>query len=146
MKTQRKLRKQTSSPRSGVVMAMALACLFLAILLCASLTVSTLDRHRRLRDQVRDYQARWLAESAVDRAVVQLRLNADYRGEVWTIPGEATGSPHSGQANITVTPADGDSGGHQVMVEALYPDRPVERVRVVREITLRHDNDNGAND
>lgn len=145
MTTRRQPRKRPTRPPRGVVLAAALACLFLAILLSASLAVSTLDRHRRLQNQARDHQAAWLAASAAERAAAQLRQDPRYSGETWTVSAKELGGRHGGKAVITVGVDENDPQQQRVTIEAYYPDHPIDRMRVVREITLQRNADDGDN-
>lgn len=121
--------------RRGVVLAAAVACLMLAILLSAALAKSVLERHRRLLTQQKQTQALWLAESAASRAAARLGRDADYAGETWEIPaGELGGA--AGKAIITVSPGEDDPAGRRIAIEAHYPDDPVRRVMIRKEFTL----------
>ena len=58
--------------------------MIVSMLLLGSLhTFTTAARHQRTADQ--QLQARWLATSALSRAVAQLRRNPNYQGEIWNL-------------------------------------------------------------
>jgi hypothetical protein len=120
--------------RRGVVLAAAVACLFLTVLLSAGLAVSAVHRYRQLERQERDLQAAWLAESAVQRARALVRLNPDYTGETWLVPAEELNSQYSGTIVIAVAADDANAKRRRATIEAHYPDEPVNRTRVVKEI------------
>jgi hypothetical protein len=125
--------------RRGLVLAAALACLFLTVLLGAGLTAAAVNRHRQLVRQEQDLQAAWLAESAAARAAARLKADADYAGETWTVPADELGGRRPGRAIVVVNEGDGDE--RRVAIEAFYPDDPLERTRVVREIVVPIENE-----
>jgi hypothetical protein len=115
------------------VLAAAIACVFLTVLLSAGLVTSALRRHRQLERQVQDVQAVWLAESGMRRAAAQLANNPDYKGETWIVPAEELGRTFAGRVVIGVSTAE-DNPSRHVTVEAFYPDDPVNRTRVAKVI------------
>jgi type II secretory pathway pseudopilin PulG len=62
---------------------MALVALAIAAMLMAAQASTMLTRQRLQRQLQAKVQAQWLAESALDRARVQRRHQADYAGEAW---------------------------------------------------------------
>jgi hypothetical protein len=120
--------------RRGIVLAAAVACVFLSVILSAGLATSVLARHRQLQSEERQMQAAWLAESALARAAARLQSDAQYSGETWLLSAEDLGGRHAGKAIIAVA-AEGE-GARRVTVEVLYPDDPVQRVRVVKEAAV----------
>lgn len=127
--------RQTGVQR-GVVLAATLACLFLAILLSAGLAASAVSGHRRLEQQTRRHQALWLAESAAGRAAAQLRRDPSYPGETWSVPAADLGGLYAGKVVIQVVPDENDDVGRRVNIEADYPDDPLHRIRITKELTL----------
>jgi hypothetical protein len=117
-----------------MVLAAAMACLFLTVLLGAGLTAAAVNRHRQLVRQEQDLQAVWLAESAAARAAARLRVDPGYAGENWSVPAHELGGRGSGKAIVVVDEVGGDE--RRLTIEAFYPDDPVERTRVVREIVV----------
>jgi type II secretory pathway component PulK len=114
-----------------MVLAAALACLFLTVILGAGLSAAAINRHRQLVRQEQELQASWLAESAAQRAAARLQMDSEYTGETWSLPAGELGGRGAGQAVITV--AAEDAGRRRVTIEAFYPDDPIERTRVVKE-------------
>jgi hypothetical protein len=123
--------------RAGVVLAATLACLFLAILLSAGLAASALTGHRRMAQQAERQQAACLADSAASRAAAQLRRNPGYEGETWTIPAADLDGIHAGRAMIAVAADEENAGRRRVTIEVHYPDDPVHRTQVTKEIVVR---------
>jgi hypothetical protein len=120
--------------RRGVVLAAALACVFVTVLLSAVLASGALHRHRRLKVQERQLQAEWLAQSALRLAAARLKTDADYAGETWTAAAEELESREAGKAVIQV--AELDQGGRRITIEAVYPDDPVDRMRIEKTIVI----------
>jgi hypothetical protein len=130
----RSFAKTHTGAQSGVVAAAALACLFLTVLISAGLAASVLQRHRQSQRQAREAQAVWLAESAARRGAARLRMEPEYVGETWSIPASELGGRYSGKAVIVVSGDGADAGQRRIAVEAFYPDDPVHRTRVTKEI------------
>jgi hypothetical protein len=121
--------------RRGVVLAAALACVFVTVLLSAALASSALHRHRQLKLQERQLQAEWLAQSALGLAAARLKADADYAGETWTAAAADLESRLTGRAVISVAKLE-NGGGHRVTIEVIYPDDPVDRIRIEKAIKI----------
>ncbi|MFV1968438.1 MAG: hypothetical protein ACC628_23685, partial [Pirellulaceae bacterium] len=91
-------------PRTGVVLVAALVCLLVAILLAAGLVQSIAIQHRQCREEEKQYQSLWLAESAKGRAAAQLAADAAYSGETWRV----SVGQIEGVADIRVETPDGE--------------------------------------
>jgi len=110
--------------RTGAVLVIAMICLLMATVIVASLAQTTIvQRERVIRDEWQ-LQAEWLAESALDRAVVRSR-EADYAGETWkpALDGESIGT-------VLITVERAEDAQLMITVVADVPDRDDERVRV----------------
>jgi hypothetical protein len=138
--------------RRGASLAIALATLLAVTLVAAAVVRSTLAAHRQAQVIQNELQAQWLAECAVDRAVVQLAADSSYEGETWQ---PAVGQPMAeagddrnstspaprGVATIKVGRPDDDSRSGQsgrVRIEghAHYPEHEWRRVAVSRTYEL----------
>jgi len=125
----RRVRQTFASPRCGMVMFVAIACLsiaalvFLAILKTAVAERAAIDTRHRLE------QAGWLAESALERAAARLAADPGYRGETWSIPAAELDGKAGAAVTIRVEPIDGRADRRLVRVEAQYPDAPHHRAR-----------------
>ena len=71
--------------RTGTaLLTVMIVLMIVSMLLLGSLhTFATAARHQRTADQ--QLQARWLATSALSRAVAQLQRNPNYQGEIWNL-------------------------------------------------------------
>jgi type II secretory pathway component PulK len=114
--------------RRGVVLAAALACVFIMVLLSAALASSALHRQRQLKLQERQLQADLLAQSAARLAAARLRADAEYMGETWTAAATDLESRYAGRAVISVVAAENQR--RAVTIEVLYPDDPLDRTRI----------------
>ena len=134
MNTRRFTRQRSS--RRGMVLAALLICMLIVMLVSAALVRGLVVQHRLARGEAQRLQAMWLAESAVDRAVVKLRSNAAYSGETWSVSlGEPAGAA-SGVAVIRVATVEGADEQRTIAVEARWPDDPVFRVLEQRELVI----------
>jgi hypothetical protein len=52
------------------------------------------------------------------------------------VPAEVLGSGRPGVATIKVEPAAGEAGRRRILVQAYYPDDPVQRTLYERELVL----------
>jgi len=111
-----------------MVLAAALVCLAVLMLVAAGLVQTTLLRHRQARVEQHRLQAMWLAESAVDRALARLDRDAAYTGETWQVSLDDARGPRPGVAQISIEPVDGDPE-RRIHVLARWPaDKPVRAV------------------
>lgn len=121
-------------PRNGAVLAMVLVCLLVVTLLGAALIQSVVLHHRHMNVTAERQQCLWLAESGVQRALRQLAHSPDYVGETWNVPAQVLGAAQPGAVTIRVTTVDEPRAGHRIQVEACFPDAPVRRTTVHREV------------
>lgn len=123
-------------PRRGAVLAALLICLLLVMLVSAALVRGLVVQHRLVRSESQRLQAIWLAESAVDRAIVKLRSDAGYAGETWAVSfGEPADKP-GGVAVIRVEAVEGAAEQRTITIEARWPDDPVFRVLEQRQLIV----------
>ena len=120
--------------RSGTAMVVALVALLVVTLIAATVLRTTISLHRQSRIYDRQLQADWLADSAVARAAAQLSSNADFRGETWTV--DLAPQAGGGVVAITVEAIDGQPQGRKIIIEARYPDDPVQRAVATRNLIL----------
>ncbi len=106
--------------RSGVILVVAMICLFLASALVATLLKMTAAQRRFGEMDAAALQADWLADSALDRAAAMLAENSDYPGETWSVPAEDLDGRHPGRVTIEVVPVKAGSR-HELKVIAQYP-------------------------
>ena len=113
---------------------MVIVCLVVAAVICGLLLKMAVLARETADGQHRSAQARWLAESAVERAVARLAQDARYSGETWTLPPAEL--PHGGLVRIAVETPHGQAGSRLVRVEAHYPDDPVHGCRYTKEVVV----------
>jgi Tfp pilus assembly protein PilX len=108
---------------------MAMVALLVVTLVAGALVRSLIAAHRQSRQYADELQAQWLAEAGLARAAARLRADANYQGEVWTVPlganGDNTNAAESGQVTIAVAAAT-----QRITVEAIYPTDEHRRVLV----------------
>ena len=127
------------NPR-GMVLIVFLACLAVAAALIAGTARIALVSHEAAQTASWNAQARWLAESGVERAAAKLAADAAYAGETWTVPavefGGQEGSQEGGIVRIQVLPAADQPHRRALKIEADFPDDPVHYARQQKEIVL----------
>ncbi len=122
--------------RAGMALPLVLVCLLVAMLLAAAVTRSVLMHARQAAIMAQQQQTSWLAESGVQRAIQQLRLSNEYRGEEWHVPAASLGGASDGAIRIAVEPEGNDRAWWEIHVEAIYPEHPPHRVTVQRELSV----------
>ncbi len=73
------------SHRRGSAIVMTIIALLITTAICMSLTKTLTLRHARHEQQFWKHQAELLSQSALDRAVQQLKQSPDYTGETWSV-------------------------------------------------------------
>ena len=113
--------------RRGAALVMAMVALLVVTLMSAALVQSLVTGQRQSRRYSDELQAQWLAEAGLERAVVQLARDAQYRGEIWRteVRGEL------GSVTITV-----EQETKKIVAEAVYPPEEHRRFLVSRECTI----------
>ena len=126
-----------TSTRSGAVLVVALICLLLLSVLAASLTRTVLLQREQVIREEWQLQAEWLAEAAIDRAVVRMESTPDYEGEEW-LPVSNEGTP-LGRVHIVLAPDESETevSRTRINVTADVPAGTQQRVRVQRAATVR---------
>ena len=131
------MKKKLIVRRRGAILAAAIVCLFIIMLFAATVTRSIMLRRRTTRQDERQVQCFWLAESAAVRAVAKIQNDAAYRGEVWKVTAELRGTPVPGVAEIQVEPIASDESRRQIKITARWPDVPVERVLRTKDFEIQ---------
>jgi type II secretory pathway component PulK len=129
--------KHTMRKNRGFVTVAALLCLGIA----GAIFVSLLHRLNTQRHEVdrlqRAVQARWLAESGLQRAAAQLANDAGYSGETWIVPANKLDGRRTAQVTIAMPGSTDETSEHSIHVSALFPDSKVNGVRITRRVDLR---------
>ena len=89
-------------------MVMVIVCLVVATVVCGLLLKTAVLARESADAQHHRVQARWLAESGIERAAARLAQDARYSGETWTLP--AAELPHGGLVRIAVESPRGRAG------------------------------------
>jgi type II secretory pathway pseudopilin PulG len=79
--------------RRALTTVAVLVCLVVISLILAALLKVGLAQRLQVRNQERNLQAEWLAESGIDRALARLAADRNYAGEEWSIGPEDLASP-----------------------------------------------------
>lgn len=110
--------------RRAFVLLVALAALAVATVLFGIWLRASLAAARTQRQQEQRLQAEWLAQSALQRAAAQLRLDRTYQGETWQVSRTELAGVGAGRVTIAIEPA-AQPARRKINVRAQYPsDRP----------------------
>lgn len=113
------------SRRCGAAMILAMITLIICSTVCLSMFQTMILRQQRCVNRHWKVQSRLIAEAALDRALLQLQKEPDYRGETWTVvagippASDAQEESGTGVAEVNVSPLEGDR--FQMTVVARYP-------------------------
>ena len=119
-----------------MVLIVLLVCLAVAATLIVGAVRIALTSHRATQTASWNVQARWLAESGLERAAAKLAAAAAYPGETWTIPAEELGAEESGVVRIEVQPIPEQEKHYKIKIEADFPDDPLHYARQEKEVVI----------
>ena len=122
--------------RRGAALVLAMVCLLVVATISVALTRLLVDEHRQAQRQQQQLQALWVAESAVQRAAVQLRASSDYEGETWQIDAETMGGKWPAEAVIRIEPVESHETLRRIVVHAQYPKREQYGILQKRQILI----------
>ena len=122
--------------RRGAALVLALVCLLVVATLGVAVTRLLMDEHRQANRRQQQLQALWVAESAVQRAAVQLQTSLDYEGETWDIDAGSMGTRWPAQAVIRVEPVESHERLRRIVVQAHYPKRELYGILQKRQILI----------
>lgn len=140
-------RNSFQSRRRAAAMIVALVILLVVGLISGLTLQAILQSHRQTRDEAQRVQAELLADAALDRAVLMLGKDLQWKGENWTVnlaapPDEQanakaanTGRETTGVVETKVEKSAGRADAVRIALTAIYPSDPVHRAQAMREIT-----------
>ncbi len=115
---------------------MVLVALALAATIGGALLQLVAMERSLLTARQRESQARWLAESGVERAAGRLAADQDYAGETWSLAVEDLGGRGPAEVTIRVETDAASPNRRLVAVEAEFPSDSVTRKRCTKQIEL----------
>jgi type II secretory pathway component PulK len=89
-----------------------------------------------LAARAQESQARWLAESGVERAAAKLAGDHEYAGETWSLAEEELGVRGAGQVTIKIETDAAIPNRRRVAVEAVFPSGATSPKRYVKQVEL----------
>lgn len=134
---QRGLKQIQPTQRQGAALLVALVCVSIAVAVMAGIVRLAIQAHREVSLEQRRTQARWILESAVDRATSQLARDGEYRGEHWSISAGELGSRDNAEVRIQVERVDGQADWREVHIIANHPVDLPYRVRQTRVFRMQ---------
>lgn len=126
-----------SQQRRGLALLASLVALAVAAAVLFALLRSTAGQHRQVDMLIYQEQARWLAESGVEKAAASIAVDTDYRGEEWTVSAEQMGADSAGMVSITVTPNTEEPMRYAIRSQASFPSGSPTPARYTVELTLQ---------
>ncbi|QDU29858.1 hypothetical protein ETAA8_49740 [Anatilimnocola aggregata] len=118
--------------RRGAAILVAIVLLVVVVTIMGIVLRQVATSQRMTRQQSWELQAQLLAESAIDRALVQLERNQEYRGETWLPLVGAAPADERGEALIKLTKRP-DSDSYELVVTATFPNHPAHRALVMSQ-------------
>lgn len=131
------LARYPSGRRRGVILIIAIVCTAVASVMFLAIVQMAAAERNALRVEAWRQQARWLAESALDRAAARLAGDPDYQGETWNVPAAELDSPDAAVVEIEVRSVPEQPHRRVVLVRADYPDDPQHRARRSKQINVQ---------
>lgn len=125
-----------TSERRGAALLVAIVCVSIAVAVMYGIVQLAIQSHREVNLEQRQTQARWIVESAVDRAAALLGSDPDYLGEQWLLSAEDIGGLDDAEVRIEVEPVTDQADWRQVRIVADYPVELSRRVRQTREFRM----------
>jgi hypothetical protein len=110
-------------------------CLVLTSGLLATLLKMAVLSRKAAQMEAHALQAKWLAESALDRAAAKLSDDANYRGETWTISPKDLGGSVGGEVIIAVKPGK-QATLREVEAIARFPSENSRGVKRTKRIVI----------
>ncbi|MBL6705502.1 MAG: hypothetical protein ISQ06_05285 [Planctomycetaceae bacterium] len=122
--------------RAGTVIVIFMVSLAMLSLTAAAMLRVTLLQRSMVRNNELRIQSEWLFQSAVARTSTELKSNAEYDGEEWTMPAASLGQNSDALAKISVEPVEGKTNERRVTITILYPPNGTQRATVSRSVTI----------
>lgn len=122
--------------RAGTVIVIFMVSLAMLSLTAAAMLRVTLLQRSMVRNNELRIQSEWLFQSAVARTSTELKSNAEYDGEEWTMPAASLGQSSDALAKISVEPVEGKTNERRVTITILYPPNGTQRATVSRSVTI----------
>lgn len=123
--------------RRGAVLIMTLVCLALATIVGGVLLRWIVLEHKLLATRANESQARWLAETGIERAAARLAADADYSGETWQFSAGELPSGHAAQVELRIEAIEGQPRQRSLLVMAEYPTDADAPARVRKQIVYQ---------
>jgi type II secretory pathway component PulK len=123
------MKRIRQNSRRGAVLLAVLVCLIVITIVCGTLLKQGLAARGQLQAEERRLQARWLAESGLERAAARLESDITYPGETWKPSPDSLGGSWPGQVTISVSRVEDHPNQRLVQVQADYPSGATYRVR-----------------
>tara|TARA_R110002072_G_scaffold303099_1_gene493380 strand:+ start:66546 stop:66968 length:423 start_codon:yes stop_codon:yes gene_type:complete len=122
--------------RQGTVLVIFMVSLAMLTLTGAAMLRVTLLQRSMVKSNELRIQSEWLFQSAVARASTELKSNAEYTGEEWTMTASSLGQNSDALAKISVEPVEGKTNERRVAITINYPPNDAQRATVSRAVTI----------
>jgi Tfp pilus assembly protein PilX len=123
--------------RRGGALVAALVTLLAVTLVAGAVVRLVLLSQRQAWQHEHDLQAQWLAESAISRALAQLKQQPDYSGETWQpLIRTNSGDQPTASVEIRIDSPEDALKTRRIVAIAQYPNHEWRRVTFRREHTL----------
>lgn len=128
--------RSAAGPRRGAVLILAMIGLLLVSMIGVTVLQMTLLQRRHLRDEELRLQTQWLVEAGLERAVVMLRQDDGFTGDVWTVPSGVLRQQSATTVTIQV-PEAGEDNLRQITVEATVTIDGQQQAQITRTFPYR---------
>ena len=133
-------RTQSTHPRAGTAMIVAVVCLTLLAAITISLVRLAFASQQYIEREGWRIQSVWLAESALHRAAVRIESGEAEDTDEWSPEGIGRTSDRGHVVTVLTVDPD-DESRVTITATADFPHHPTDRVRSTRSLTMTRSND-----
>lgn len=113
--------RPTAASRKGAILVVTLVVLAI-IGSIFGLMMKTITIHaKQVQASENQHQSRWLADSAIERAVARKQQDENYQGETWNVTLPASGNSKTGEVEIKLSTDAEHPQQTLIAVVAKYP-------------------------
>ncbi len=123
------VKQSNDGRRGGLALMVVLVALAIVSAIAMSLLKSAISQHRQAAREVLVAQARWLAESGIDRAAALLKSDHKTEGFQWSVTAEQLGSRDAAKVTIEIKSVENAPQRRQIIAATEYPAESPKRIR-----------------
>lgn len=131
-----KNKRSYKKSRSGIAILLVMVCMIVITSLVGTMLRHIAMNKRQSRQRMHAIQAFWLADSEIERAVLLLQEDPDFRNETRTVSPDSFDGK-SAQLDIQISELPDDSTRLVISVLATYPHKSAFSVKARRQVRVK---------